>query len=347
MSCTFHDAAPAREGTALIIGATGAFGSHVAAGLLARGWRVRALARDPEAARRKAGMHTPIDWIAGDAMDTDAVGNAARGVDLIVHAANPPRYRNWKGTVLPMLDNTIAAAIAEKARILYPGSVYPFSPDAGPSIGEDVAFAPATRKGAIRVEAERRLAAAAQQGARVLVLRAGDFYGPGGAASALDWLVQGKDRVSRVFVPGRGVGHAFAYLPDLARAAAALVEREGELAPYAVFHFAGHWVEDMGEMVEAVSAAAGRRVPATPFPWLALAAAAPFDETMREMLEMRYLWKRPIGLDNARLVAFLGAEPRTPLAIAVAATLEDRGLLGLSVRQASPGIALASAASSC
>ena len=28
---------------------------------------------------------------------------------------------------------------------------------------------------------------------------------------------------------------------------------------------------------------------------------------------MRYLWKRPIGLDNAKLVAFLGEEPATPL----------------------------------
>ena len=45
------------------------------------------------------------------------------------------------------------------------------------------------------------------------------------------------------------------------------------------------------------------------------------------MLEMGYLWKQPIGLDNAKLVAFLGEEPHTPLDQALAASLADMGLL--------------------
>jgi hypothetical protein len=36
---------------------------------------------------------------------------------------------------------------------------------------------------------------------------------------------------------------------------------------------------------------------------------------------MRYLWREDIRLDNSRLVAFLGAEPHTPLDVAVAETL--------------------------
>jgi len=55
--------------------------------------------------------------------------------------------------------------------------------------------------------------------------------------------------------------------------------------------------------------------------------ASPFVETLRELLEMRYLWERPIGLDNARLVAFLGGEPHTPLETALRATLADMGCL--------------------
>ena len=35
---------------------------------------------------------------------------------------------------------------------------------------------------------------------------------------------------------------------------------------------------------------------------------------------MRYLWPTSLRLDNARLVALLGAEPRTPLDAAVGAT---------------------------
>ena len=51
------------------------------------------------------------------------------------------------------------------------------------------------------------------------------------------------------------------------------------------------------------------------------ALLSPFVETFREMREMRYLWKRPVKLDNSKLVAFLGHEPHTPLDIAVRATL--------------------------
>jgi hypothetical protein len=56
-------------------------------------------------------------------------------------------------------------------------------------------------------------------------------------------------------------------------------------------------------------------------------AASPFDETFRELWEMRYLWRQPIGLSNTKLIAFLGAEPHTPLDAALAAALSDMGLL--------------------
>ena len=98
--------------TALIIGATGSFGGHAAVALIKRGWRVRALARDPEAAARKTGAHTPIEWLKGDAMNAADVLAASEGADVIVHGANPPGYKNWRGLAVPMLDNTIAAAIA-------------------------------------------------------------------------------------------------------------------------------------------------------------------------------------------------------------------------------------------
>jgi hypothetical protein len=37
-------------------------------------------------------------------------------------------------------------------------------------------------------------------------------------------------------------------------------------------------------------------------PWFAIRILAPFVETFREMLEMRYLWKKPLKLDNRKLV---------------------------------------------
>jgi nucleoside-diphosphate-sugar epimerase len=310
---------------ALVLGATGAFGAHVTAALLAKGWTITAMARDPAAARRKAGVNMPIEWVKGDALVLADVARAAQGARLIVHAVNPPRYRNWGGTVMPMLNSTIAAAKAEGARILLPGTVYNYAPDSGERIAENAPQAPITRKGAIRVAMEARLREAAAEGVKSLVIRAGDFFGPAADNSALAWLVVKSGGHARATLrPGPAeVGHAFAYLPDLARATALVLEREDELADVESFHFGGSWLTPLA-LRDMLRVAVDRpRLPSIPFPWAMVHAMAPFDETMREMLEMRYLWRKPIGLDNAKLVAILGEEPRTPLVAAISATLAD------------------------
>jgi nucleoside-diphosphate-sugar epimerase len=316
--------------TALVIGVTGSFGGHAAQAMLKHGWRIRALARNPEAAAAKTGPRTPIEWVKGDAMTPADVLAAAEGVQVIVHAANPPGYRNWRGLAMPMLRSTIAAAKARGVRIVLPGNVYNFAPDAGPRIGEDAPQAPVTRKGAIRVEMETMLRIASVEGARVLILRAGDYFGPAAPNSALGWLTtRRRGRMTSVYAAGPGdVGHAFAYLPDLAETAARLLDREAELADFEVFHFAGHWLDRADELAACIRrVTAEPKLPIRPFPYPLIYALAPFVETFRELLEMRYLQRKPIGLDNARLVAFLGGEPHTPLDSAVRATLDDMGCL--------------------
>ena len=309
--------------TALVIGATGSFGAHAMCALLRHGWTVRALARDPEAAARRAGEMTPVEWIKGDAMAPADVVAAARGVSVIVHAANPPAYKNWRGLAIPMLASTIAAAKAEGARVVLPGTVYNFAPDAGLHIAEDAPQAPATRKGQVRVEMEAMLRDASTSGARALVLRAGDFFGPAAPNSGLLWLTTRKaGRVTGVYRTGES--HGFAYLPDLAETLARLLDREDELADFEVFHFAGHQLAGETALGEAVRRAVGDvRIPIRAFPWPVIWAAAPFVTMFREMLEMRYLWTRPIGLDETKLRAFLGDVPSTPLIAGLRESLAD------------------------
>ena len=107
---------------ALVIGAAGGIGGASAAALARHGWTVRGLTR------RAQPRSAAIAWIPGDAMNAADVLGAAQGASLIVHAANPPGYRDWDKVVLPMLDNTIAAAKAAKARIVLPGTVYNLGP---------------------------------------------------------------------------------------------------------------------------------------------------------------------------------------------------------------------------
>lgn len=312
-------------GTALVLGASGGIGGEVARELAARGWTVRALSRSG-AAPGAAG----IEAVRGDALDAATVRQAAQGAGLIVHAVNPPGYRDWDRLVLPMLDNTLAAARAVGARVLLPGTVYNYGPDAFPIIGEEAPQNPLTRKGRIRAEMERRLRAGAEVGdIRALIVRAGDFFGP---RAGNNWFGQGLVTAGRrpraVTCPGReGIGHQWAYLPDVARTMVALAGRD-DLAPFESFHMDGHWDGDGRRMVEAIRQALGAPdLPVRRLPWRALRLASPFVPLFRELAEMRYLWEQPVRLDNRRLVARLGAEPHTPLDAAVRATLAGLGCL--------------------
>lgn len=315
--------------TALVLGATGGIGGEVAKLLLARGWNVRALHRNPDAlpvGRKTSGLH----WLKGDAMSATDVANAAAGTSIIVHAVNPPGYRNWGRLVLPMLDNTVMAAQANGALIVLPGTVYNFGPDVLPDLREDSAQNPVTGKGKIRAEMERRLRASASPGCKVLIVRAGDFFGP---AAANNWfsgaLVKPGRPVSAITYPGAPrVGHQWAYLPDVAETMVRLLERSSDLESFAVYHMEGHWDADGTQMIDAIRRnACDRKIKISGLPWTLMQLLSPIVPLFRELTEMRYLWNMPVRMDNRRLVSVLGDEPHTPLDTAIRSTLLSLGCL--------------------
>src|SRR5579883_705669 len=92
----------------LVTGATGYVGGRLLAALLARGERVRCLARRPEAIPPRPGLEVA----AGDALDPEAVRRALEGVEVAyyrIHAMGAP-------DAFERLDRRAAAIFAEAAR---------------------------------------------------------------------------------------------------------------------------------------------------------------------------------------------------------------------------------------
>ena len=315
--------------TALVVGAAGGIGGEVARQLRDTGWEVRGLVRSLE---QPIQMRDGIAWIRGDAMRPDDVAKAAEGCAVIVHAVNPPGYKRWAELVLPMLDSTIAAAKREGATIVLPGTVYNYGPDAFPILREDSPQRPLTRKGAIRVEMEARLRAYATGGGRVLIVRAGDFFGP---KAGNNWfsqgLIQPGKAIRRIQNPAMpGIGHQWSYLPDVASNIVELLARRESLEPFATFHLGGYWDTDGTQIAQAIRRTLRRHgveAKVGAFPWWLIRLIAPFNVTLREMMEMRYLWRKPVRMDNGKLLGVLGWERVTPLDQAVEATLKGLGCL--------------------
>ena len=209
------------------------------------------------------------------------------------------------------------------------------------AVREDSPQNPVTRKGSIRVAMEKRLEAASRKGAKVIIVRAGDFFGPGAGNSWVSMgLVKPGKPVKVISDPAAaGVGHQLAYRPDVARTMVELLARRDSLAAFESFHMEGHWDATGVQMAECIQRVVGLATGSAPrvaaFPWWLIPLAAPFMATMREMLEMRYLWQREVRMVNHRLVAVLGREPRTSLDVAVGATLRSMTCIDPS---AAPGV---------
>jgi nucleoside-diphosphate-sugar epimerase len=94
-----------------ITGGTGYVGQRLIAALLARGHRVRALARQSSTGRVAAGASA----VVGDALDTESVAAAIKLGDTIVHLVgtphpSPAKAKEFQQVDLPSIRATVAAA---------------------------------------------------------------------------------------------------------------------------------------------------------------------------------------------------------------------------------------------
>ena len=303
--------------TVLVLGANGRFGLAAAQAFAAAGWQVLAQTRRPLAATMPAGVRRidlPIDATA-------ALADAARGASVLVHAVNPV-YTRWDAELLPMARAGMDLAQRLGARFMLPGNVYNFGEGMPALLGEDTPEQPTTGKGRLRCTLEAELAARANGSPSALkstVLRAGDFYGGDGTGSWLDLAIAKSLRAGKLVSPGPlDVPHAWAYLPDLARAFVALAETPG-LPDVARFHFAGHTVTNR-EFLDATERAARtlglagtRPIQRGTMPWGLIRMLAWAVPMWRELVAMSYLWRVPHALDGRRLAATVGPLPQTPL----------------------------------
>lgn len=318
---------PAGQPTVLILGANGRLGCAAALAFDDAGWRVRAQVRHDPSPQLPPGARV-LRMALSDAAELAA---AAADATVVLHAVNPV-YTRWDAEAMPALQVALDVADRLHAHFMLPGNVYNFGATMPAVLREDTPQRPTTRKGEIRVEMEMQMAQrAATGGFAASVLRAGDFFGAG-TGSWLDLVIAKSLRAGKLVYPGPlDLPHAWAYVPDLARAFVQVASQAPKTG-VSTWHFHGYTLTG-AELLAAIEVAASGLRPAPTqgirhgrMPWGLIRAGGLLVPMWREVAAMAYLWNVPHALDGSRLAALGDGVPyRTPLAVALSDALRALG----------------------
>jgi len=306
------------SGNILVLGAAGRLGYAAAEAFRMAGWSVTSLVR-PGAAHRAPRGTKVVETI--DRLDAIA---AARGVDVVLHALNPP-FKTWRRMALAHAYSAIEVAETAGATLMFPGNLYNYGAGMPGVIDESTPMQPTTRKGDIRAEIEQRMQEAAERGVRTIVLRAGDFFGSG-RGSWFDLVIAKQLARNEVTYPGPlDIVHEWAYVPDLAAAMVRLAQVRERFGVFETFGFPGHAMTGR-TLVDAIAQASGRDsrdLRVRQMQWWMIKVLSPFFALPRELSELDYLWKVPHRIAGEKLKATIGEVPHTPLETAIKRALRE------------------------
>ncbi len=339
--------------TVIVLGANGRIGQATMQAFASAGWDVVAQARRPIESLPARARQIGIDM-----SNTTALANAAANASVVVYAVNP-LYTEWDEKLLPLARQGMDLAERLGALFMLPGNVYAFGANMPERLLETTVPRPTTKKGEQRAALEDEMQSRIQTGLRSVVIRAGDFFG-GGTGNWFDQSIVKSIRSQKLVYPGPlDRIHAWAYLPDLARAFVGLAEldRQGTLkAPvtrhatkaastvigtFKKIHFVGHNVsgETFLASIERAAAALGIAAPGSlrrsTLPWSVIGIGGVFNPMWRELARMAYLWRVPHAVESIAFADLLPDFETTPLDTALEASLRALGY-GMESRPTAP-----------
>ncbi|HTM79044.1 MAG TPA: NAD-dependent epimerase/dehydratase family protein, partial [Devosia sp.] len=225
------------KGKVTVLGSNGHIGHAVTQAFVAAGWTVTGFGRSNR--RPVQGAR----FVAGDANELALVQAATADADVVVYGLHLP-YDKWgNGAAEAQLQVVINALGTSGKTLMFPGTIYNYQASDRMVTPQTSQHAEAPR-GEIRIRLEQMLKSAADAGHfRAIILRAGDFYGPGNRAEWFEQAMLMDYAKGTVHHMGDlDLRHSWAYLPDLAEAFAVLAEQRTKFAAFENFHFAGNWI---------------------------------------------------------------------------------------------------------
>jgi dihydroflavonol-4-reductase len=275
---------------ALITGATGFVGGHLAELLVAEGWEIRALVRATSDVARLRQLG--VELCEGGLADREAIGRASAGVEVVYHLAAVTGLRaekdfaraNAEGT-----ENVVAAlrgAEPRPRRLVYLSSYAACGPSQpGRPRAIDETPGPLTAYGRTKLAGEDAVRPLDESGVQAVILRAPPVYGPGDHAflpyfRLIRWGIAPSPS-------GDELHTHMIHVRDLARAL-----RNAADAPAGTYAVAEPVEHRWRDIVAAMGEALGRRPRRISLPRPLVRSAAALTQAMGELLGKSTIFNR-------------------------------------------------------
>lgn len=314
----------------LVTGATGFTGGHLARYLVARGHQVRALVRDPAAAKT---LGPGIELVQGDLTDRDALRTACEGIEVVYNIAAlyrqaglpKERYQDVNARAVGWLIE--AAAAAGTRRVVHCSTVGVHGDVERPPANEDAPLRPGDVYQWTKLEGESvARQTAARAGVELVIARPTGIYGPGDRR--LLKLFKGVAN-GRFIMLGRGdIFYHLTYIDDLIEG----FRLCGEVPAAAgrTYILAGGEVTTLKELVARIAKVAGVAPPSRSLPVWPVWTAGAIVEGVCAVLKLEPpIYRRRVdfftksrAFDISRARAELGYAPRVGLDEGIRRTLD-------------------------
>lgn len=296
-----------------VLGAAGAIGKTVTRTLVSREMSVRVVGRS-EQRLREVFAAQPVEYVAADLATAAGCRRALEGMDAAIYSLGLP-YTKSAFSAYPRMMRTCleGARHCKLKKFILITNVYPYGIPETERVAEAHPRRPVSVKGQYRKEQEDLVLAAHEpDGLHTLSVRLPDFYGPDTDKSIVDGLFEAAVCGKKANLLGPiDTPHEFVFTPDVGPMVADLLNRPEAFG--GAYNFAGSGVLSIKELAERVYSEAG--VGKTRYrvaQGMVLRLLGIFTPLLRELVEMEYLLRTPVLLDDSKLRTVLPDLKKTP-----------------------------------
>ena len=308
---------------ALVTGATGFTGGHLARTLAARGYQVKALVRSPDSDVAQALARDGITVVAGDVTRAGDVERAVAGASHVFHIAALYRTANhtaaeYAAVNAEAVSHVIGAARRHGTERIVHCSTCGVHGDVSeiPST-ETAPFKPGDDYQRTKLEGEMRARAAIEGGMPISIVRPTGIYGPGDLRFLKLFKAIQSGRF-RMFGSGE-IAYHMTYIDDMVDGIILAGEREEAIGE--TFLIASDDYTSLNELVHKVAGTLGVSPPRGRLPLAPLLLAADLCELVCRPVNIDpplhrrrcEFFTKARAFSNAKAKALIGFEPKVPL----------------------------------